>query len=825
MSTVARNEPCTCGSGRRYKDCHGRLGGSASTAAASPDPLNRAALLFRAGDADAAETLAREALIAQPGHPEALQIIGRCNNERGRLDEALRNLLDAAKALSNVALPPPRQLLVWSDLNSMFTEALSGVDGAFAAAKRADYAEWLASLSKREPGAAPLVSVVLVVRGEARWLEQALASVQGQSYRNLELVVADGSGGGETTRRLTELLSHCQLPYRLVALPAASEPALINAGVRSSTGEFATILDADHEFATVRIATLVERIATRGVAWGFSNVDFIDTDGRGSTQNEHPQVCRWRYLLDAVTEPDTLGYAFFRQECVAVAASNLFFSRAIFDSIGGMREVPHLHVWDFCLRAVWHEEPVYVAAPLYRYRVLSSPGVVPVAKSEFEAAQLTIFRDFYERAGDRNAVAPNRFAPCFYHWRLHFFKSPFHARHVLMFGMDRLEAIAEAILRQRPGQGGTKLAPGLNLIGFAFGEFGLGESLRAFASACALGGIPFIVMDVDVPLQARQADHSAVPHIADELRHRCSLFCLNPDMMKACRRLVAETAAAGAYTVGYWYWELEHLPREWDYALNGVDELWAATDFVASTMRRSTQKPVIKIPPPIELKLSRPYRRSEFGLPTDRFLFLFSFDFNSFAKRKNPDGLVAAFRLAFGAARRDVGLVIKSINGGKRPERLRALQDLIGDDDRITITDGFLNRDQVSGLESVVDAFVSLHRSEGLGLGLAESMYLGKPVIGTAYSGNLEFMNSENSCLVDYELVPVRKGEYLYDDSRFHWAEPDLDQAAYYMRRLADDADFRNRIAYQGQRDVRSRFTPAATAALLRRRLLELGLI
>jgi glycosyltransferase involved in cell wall biosynthesis len=156
---------------------------------------------------------------------------------------------------------------------------------------------------------------------------------------------------------------------------------------------------------------------------------------------------------------------------------------------------------------------------------------------------------------------------------------------------------------------------------------------------------------------------------------------------------------------------------------------------------------------------------------------------------------------------------------------LRALQDLIGDDDRITIMDGFLNRDQVSGLESVVDAFVSLHRSEGLGLGLAESMFLGKPVIGTAYSGNLAFMDSENSCLVDYELVPVRKGEYLYDDSRFRWAEPDLEQAAYCMRRLADDAEFRNRIAQRGQQSIRERFTPAATAALMRKRLGELGLI
>jgi glycosyltransferase involved in cell wall biosynthesis len=242
-------------------------------------------------------------------------------------------------------------------------------------------------------------------------------------------------------------------------------------------------------------------------------------------------------------------------------------------------------------------------------------------------------------------------------------------------------------------------------------------------------------------------------------------------------------------------------------------------------MRRSTAKPVVKIPPPIEIKLSRPYRRAEFGLPDGRFLFLFSFDFNSFSMRKNPQGTVTAFKRAFGASRRDVGLVIKSINGGNLPAKLRALQDFVDGDDRIVIVDDFLSRDQVSGLESVVDAFVSLHRAEGLGLGLAESMYLGKPVVGTAYSGNLEFMNSENSCLVPYELVPVRKGEYLYDDVRFRWAEPDLEQAAYYMRRLADDAEFRNRIAQRGQRSIRARFTPAVTARLMRQRLAELGLI
>ena len=172
-----------------------------------------------------------------------------------------------------------------------------------------------------------------------------------------------------------------------------------------------------------------------------------------------------------------------------------------------------------------------------------------------------------------------------------------------------------------------------------------------------------------------------------------------------------------------------------------------ATDFVADAVRRSTSKPVHKIPPPIDVTLSRPYQRSEFGLPADVYMFLFSFDFNSFAKRKNPEGAIAAFRQAFDLARRDGALVVKTINGTIRPEKLSEMHDLVGGDARIILVDEFFSREQVFGLQSVVDAFVSLHRSEGFGLGLAESMYLGKPVIGTAHSGNLEFIDRDNSCL------------------------------------------------------------------------------
>jgi glycosyltransferase involved in cell wall biosynthesis len=141
------------------------------------------------------------------------------------------------------------------------------------------------------------------------------------------------------------------------------------------------------------------------------------------------------------------------------------------------------------------------------------------------------------------------------------------------------------------------------------------------------------------------------------------------------------------------------------------------------------------------------------------------------------------------------------------------------------LKDEAMSRDELLGLENAVDAFVSLHRAEGFGLGLAEAMFLGKPAIGTAYSGNLEFMNESNSCLVNFELVTLAEGDYLYADPRFRWAEPDVEHAAHHMRRLVDDSAFRNRIAAAGRQDVRARFTRAATATLIQRRLTEVGAI
>jgi glycosyltransferase involved in cell wall biosynthesis len=239
--------------------------------------------------------------------------------------------------------------------------------------------------------------------------------------------------------------------------------------------------------------------------------------------------------------------------------------------------------------------------------------------------------------------------------------------------------------------------------------------------------------------------------------HRNTLLYLNPDNLKPVwQRLDDRGDLRNRHRIGYWFWEIDAFPTKWRPALDLVDEVWVATDFVGTLVRRATDKPVIKIPHAVDIPPGRQYTRAEFGLPEHRFLFLFTFDFNSFSERKNPRAAIEAFALAFPAARNRAGLVIKCSQGYRYPEQLGELQALAARDPRIVVLDRVLSNADVFGLQRVCDAYVSLHRSEGLGLGMAECMAQGKPVIATAYSGNLEFMTESNSCLVDYALVPVR---------------------------------------------------------------------
>lgn len=365
------------------------------------------------------------------------------------------------------------------------------------------------------------------------------------------------------------------------------------------------------------------------------------------------------------------------------------------------------------------------------------------------------------------------------------------------------------------------LSTGVNLIGYAHAEMGLGEALRNTALALQDAQIPFLVRRLDVQLLNRQENLSLDLHVREYCAYRINMIGVNPDMLYRIPGWFGYDEWARRYNIGYWFWELANFPEEWRYAEHLVEEVWVNTDFVAKAVAQRFPK-VVKIPFAVGFedpspRFSRPY----FGLPESVFLFLFSYDFNSSTARKNPQAVIDAFRLAFPDRAAPVCLVVKSINGEQNPEALSQLKASLCDDPRIAFVDDYLSTDEMRGLLNTADAYVSLHCSEGLGLGMAESMYLGKPVIATAYSGNMEFMNADNACLVPYELVPVAAGEYPYHRGQL-WARADVSAAAAWMVRLVHEPDLRRQMSIQAAADMRQYHSREVMGQAIRARIAEI---
>ena len=325
----------------------------------------------------------------------------------------------------------------------------------------------------------------------------------------------------------------------------------------------------------------------------------------------------------------------------------------------------------------------------------------------------------------------------------------------------------------------------------------LGENLRSLVRAAATTtlGASVSVADVDIDSGIRNSD-SSVSSYMDGRMFRTRVICVNPDMLGEAFHHDGFGRYQDAYRVGFWFWELERLPRMWVEHAKLVDEIWVATDFVADAVRRDvSDRPVVKIRTPlITPMLDRTYSRTEFGLRDDCCLFMFSFAYGSFATRKNLHAVIVAFRRAFPLGTEHAQLVIKTSQSELFATARAKLMALASGDLRIVFINSYLSRKELIGLQSTIDCYLSLHRSEGLGLGLAECIALGKPAIATAYSGNLEFMNTENSFLVDFKLIPVREGEYPDFEGQM-WADASVEHAATHMQTVYTD---RARATYVG---------------------------
>ncbi len=365
---------------------------------------------------------------------------------------------------------------------------------------------------------------------------------------------------------------------------------------------------------------------------------------------------------------------------------------------------------------------------------------------------------------------------------------------------------------------GLESTPRANVVGYVTGEFGVAEGARNIVRAARAGGVDVALIGVGAVGTARSADTRLADSVTDVAVHPVTILCVNADQTPTVMEQLGPATVGGRVNVGYWFWELARFPEAWRGSIDRLDEIWVASRFVEDAVRAATEKPVVNVRMAVDATPSRAYARSDFGLPADRFVFLFSFDFRSFVARKNPGAVVDAFRRAFPRGDEPAALLLKTTNGDAKPAELAALVAAAAGDPRIEVRDGFLTRDEVFGLESLADCYVSLHRSEGYGLGLAESMSLGKPVIGTAYSGNMEFMDAENSCLVGYRLVAVGAGEYPFAEGQV-WADPDVDQAAFHMRRLVGDPAYAAALGQRARARMQQDFSFASVGERIARQL------
>jgi glycosyltransferase involved in cell wall biosynthesis len=225
---------------------------------------------------------------------------------------------------------------------------------------------------------------------------------------------------------------------------------------------------------------------------------------------------------------------------------------------------------------------------------------------------------------------------------------------------------------------------------------------------------------------------------------------------------------------------------------------------------------VVRIPIPIDARVAAPLDRAHFGLPDDRFLFIFAFDFSSYFERKNPLAAIEAFGKAFQRGE-DATLLIKSSGGQRFPEQWQRMKEAAAHLD-VRFIDDYLEKNELRNLTRLCDCYVSLHRSEGYGLTIAEAMGFGRPVIATRYSANLDFTTADNSLLVSHQLVEIDADVGPYSRGQL-WAEPDVDEAALHMQRVYADADLVARLGRRAQEHIATELSAAAVGRKVRARL------
>lgn len=346
---------------------------------------------------------------------------------------------------------------------------------------------------------------------------------------------------------------------------------------------------------------------------------------------------------------------------------------------------------------------------------------------------------------------------------------------------------------------------GVEVVGFFHSASGIGESARLCALQLQQMGVKVRCTSVEKmfakPLETEWKFTNSAE--ADEIGGR--IFHLNPPMMPPVALKMGLRNYASVYNIGYWAWELEEIPMEWTRAIRYVNAIFCPSEFTSETLRKYTRKPVVTVPHPVTLVPVRADMRATLGLAEQAFVVTTLFSFGSALERKNPYATVASFVAACEGIK-DAWLILKSNHGGDS-EAKQAFLDYIRPYARVRLIDDVWEKDQVLGLIQAADVYLSLHRSEGFGLPIAEAMLAGTPVIVTDWSGSRDFCDATNSFPVPCQLIPVQSGHPEFADlPHAQWAEPDSAAAASLLRQIYVQRDLAKSRAEQCVRETNAYF-------------------